>query len=106
MAFDRDAHKRKWNRERAQKNTSLVNRWKMTKGCKQCGYKKHPSALVLDHIDPMTKDRNKRNGRAYNPLWSKVRLKEELTKVQVLCACCHNIRTYEEEHYKFGGSGQ
>ena len=105
MTFDRDAHKREWNRQRAQKNTSLVNRWKMTKGCKQCGYKKHSSALVLDHLDQTTKDRNKRS-KSYNPLWSKDRLKEDLSKIQVLCANCHNIRTYEEEHYKFRGSGQ
>lgn len=100
MAFDRDEHKRKWNVARANKMQSLISRWKRRKGCACCGYNTHPAALVLDHIDPKTKDRNKRR-RAINHLWSKERVKSELAKIQVLCANCHNIRTFEERHFEF-----
>ena len=102
MAFNRDEHKKEWNRARQNKTVTLIGRWKMMKGCAHCGYKGHPSALVLDHVDPATKDRSKRaGGRAYNPLWSRARIKQELAKCQVLCANCSNIRTHEEKHYAY-----
>ena len=99
MSFNRAEHKKVWNRNRARRNTALIARWKKIKGCASCGFKEHHAALVLDHIDPSTKDRNKRT-KSYNPLWKKDRIKKELTKCQVLCANCHHVRTYEEEHFK------
>ncbi len=100
MAFDRDEHKRNWNNKRSRHNTAVINRWKIIKGCQLCGYKAHHAGLVLDHIDPETKDRNKRR-KAYNSLWKKTRIKEELGKCRVLCATCHNVHTYESNHYLF-----
>ena len=101
MAFNRDEYKKEWNKARHNKMVALISRWKMIKGCAVCGYKKHPCALVLDHIDPATKDRNGKSKRAYNPLWNKKRIKQELSKCQVLCANCSNIRSYEEKHYAY-----
>ena len=98
MTFDRDAHKREWNRKRQSYTIELLRRWKRSKGCSHCGYN-NPIALVLDHIDPATKDKNRKSGRAINPLWCKERIKKELALCQVLCANCHTIRTWEEEHF-------
>ena len=103
MAFNRDEHKRKWNQQRSRKVVDLVNRWKRTKGCACCGFNKHHAGLVLDHLDQTTKSRTTGRNRAYNPLWSRERLKDELAKCRVLCATCHYIHTYENEHYKFRG---
>jgi hypothetical protein len=43
-----------------QKNTThkscqFVNEYKLSRGCKVCGYNKHPAALELNHIDPSSK---------------------------------------------------
>ena len=83
-------------RKRRQHVYTLVGRWKMRKGCVLCGYiGKHPASLHLDHIDPSKK---KHKGSAFHPTWSTKRLKEELSKCQVLCANCHFERTFIEQH--------
>jgi hypothetical protein len=102
MAFDRREYKKLWDSKRAQKHSALIQRWKVFKGCAVCGYKKHFASLCLDHLDPAQKDRNARNNRAINMSWGKDRIKAELAKCQVLCANCHQERTWKEGHYKFG----
>ena len=98
--FDRKAFKKQWDKERRNHNNQLVKRWKVMKGCAQCGYKSHHAALVLDHIDPATKCSTlSKLRRSYNAAWSKDRLKQEIAKCQVLCANCHNVRTFEEGHH-------
>lgn len=104
VLFDRFEHKKKWNRTRSRFNKALIARWKIRKGCCICGYKTHHAGLVLDHMDPLTKDRNKRS-LSFNPLWKKERIKSELSKCQVLCATCHNVRSYQQQHYNFRSSG-
>lgn len=100
MGFDRKAYKRVWDKERKDHMRKLVQRWKRRKGCAVCGYKQHSAALVLDHIDPHTKCHGLKNTRqAYNPGWSISKLKDELSKIQVLCANCHQVRTYTEGHH-------
>lgn len=101
MAFNREEYKKAWDSKRQKQHTALIQRWKRIKGCAQCGYKGHFAALCLDHIDPNEKDRNKRGRRAINQKWGKDRIKAELSKCQVLCSNCHQVRTWEEEHYKF-----
>lgn len=98
--FDRKTFKKQWDKERRDHNNRLVKRWKLMKGCALCGYKKHPAALVMDHIDPSTKCPTLSNHRrSYNPSWSKDRLKQEMAKCQVLCANCHQVRTFDEGHH-------
>ena len=98
--FDRKTFKKQWDKERRDHNNRLVKRWKLMKGCAVCGYKKHPAALVMDHIDPTTKCPTLSNHRrSYNPAWSKDRLKQEMAKCQVLCANCHQVRTFDEGHH-------
>lgn len=91
---------RKRAREYRQKMRSLVGRWKMWKGCQQCGFKaKHSCQLDLDHIDPNTKT-YKGSHKAFDPGWSKKRIKAEIAKCVVLCKNCHSLRTYEERHWE------
>lgn len=100
MSFDRIEYKKGWDKARRDYTNRLVRRWKVMKGCCQCGFKGHFAALVLDHIDPMQKHPTlSKQRKSYNPVWSKDKLKEELSKVQVLCANCHQARTYNEEHH-------
>jgi len=100
MAFDRIAYKNKYNAERSKYNVDLIARWKRIKGCCQCGYKAHHAGLVLDHINPKEKDRTK-HGRAYNPGWGKNKIKNELAKCRVMCATCHQVHSYMNEHHSF-----
>jgi len=82
------------------KMTALVGRWKVIKGCcnEECsGFPKHRAALHLAHKEP--KLAHYKHSGAYKPWWSKKRIKEELAKCRVLCANCHSIETYDEEHY-------
>lgn len=98
--FDKKAYNTARHRTVYAHNTKLISRWKRMKGCSVCGYKKHPTALHLDHVDPSTKSKvSKYTYKALNYYWSKERIKQELAKCQVLCANCHAIRTYEERHY-------
>ena len=69
----------------------LLARYKLMKGCAECGYKKHQSALHFAHIDRSLKSHNKSNGVLYD--WSKDRIKAELKVCRVLCANCHAIET-------------
>lgn len=80
--------------EHRQEMRKLVNRWKCMKGCSECGFKGHHFQLDLDHVDPTTKTNNN-NHRAYEPSWSKERIKKELSLCVILCANCHRLKTYK-----------
>lgn len=81
-------------REHRAHTRSLVGRWKQMKGCSHCQTKGlHSCQYDLDHIDPSTKTRNG-NSRAFEPSWSLRKIKEELSKCQVLCKNCHALKTY------------
>lgn len=83
------------SREYKRKTSNLVKRWKLRKGCANCGFKaRHSVQLDIDHIIPKRKKTKDR--QAINTGWSRKRLKEELAKCQVLCANCHRLKTYED----------
>jgi hypothetical protein len=85
-------------RDHRQKIRKIVNRWKEIKGCSWCGFKGKHFQLDLDHIDKTSKA-NKGNSRAFEPSWSKVRVKVELAKCQVLCKNCHSLKTFSNEDH-------
>ena len=71
---------------------SLLARFKVIKGCVECGYNKCSFALHFDHIDKTDKH-NLNHNRAIEPRWSITRIKKELSKCQILCATCHAEKT-------------
>jgi len=71
----------------------LARRYKLLKGCAECGHKKHYAALHYNHLDPSTKKRNVSSCRTIKAV------KEEIRKCEVLCANCHAIKSTEEKHY-------
>lgn len=84
------------NRERKRHMSSLVKRWKLRKGCLNCDFKaEHSCQLDIDHIIPKLSKGKCR--QAINTGWSKKRMKEELSKCQVLCANCHRLKTYRDK---------
>ena len=91
------------NRKLRQYRASVIGRWKVIKGCQNPNCKGHPNhraALHLAHKTPAIKH-HKHSG-AYKPWWSWNRIKEELAKCTILCANCHAVETYDEEHYLLG----
>ena len=63
-----------------------LDKYKLARGCADCGYDEHPAGLDFDHVTG-TKKMNlssvKSLGAAY----------EEAKKCEVVCANCHRVRT-------------
>jgi hypothetical protein len=87
---------KEYNAKKLAQKREFVNKYKLERGCKLCGYKTHPVALELNHINPQTKEFSIAKRLASV---SMDRLKKELAKCEVLCANCHQIHTYENNHH-------
>ncbi|MCW6550346.1 hypothetical protein NFB56_16025 [Yersinia ruckeri] len=87
---------RKCQLKRTEENKKWIDDYKMSKGCVNCGYKQHASALDFDHIDRESKSFTigSRTGGL-----SKKRLAIEMKKCQILCANCHRIKTFENNEH-------
>lgn len=82
----------------------LIDNYKVSNGCSDCGYADHPAALHFDHRDPATKYRTAmgravhpadmiKAGRDGMPRYSWATILGELSKCDVRCANCHAERT-------------
>lgn len=70
-----------------------IRKYKMDRGCQECGYNKDPAALDLDHLD-----RSEKRGCLADAIyWRWEAIHEELAKCIVLCANCHRIKTMREK---------
>ena len=74
---------------------AYIRKYKMEKGCQECGYNKLPAALEFDHIDRSKKNFKLSQGHLYS--WD--RLITELENCIVLCAICHRQKTIEDKDY-------
>jgi len=74
-------------RARRTKIQEFINEYKVSTGCKDCGYNAHHVALDFDHITG-EKELNVCNAKSIE------QAKKEMEKCEVVCACCHRIRTY------------
>jgi len=102
--------RREYDRERRRRQhqygSRVLRKYKLMKGCRICGYKKHHAGLQFNHINPADKSFTRCKGTKHrsclsNKSKSKQRLKNEvLNKCEVLCSTCHSIVTYEEKHYQ------
>jgi 5-methylcytosine-specific restriction endonuclease McrA len=84
-------------REGRSRAVKLFNDYKVNTGCVKCGYNEHFAALEFDHIIPV-KLGFKRAGIKK----TKASLEKIINdpNVQVLCAICHRIKTWENGDYK------
>lgn len=104
---------RKYIRDRRYRR---INKYKIAKGCIDCGYNEHPKALCFDHIIREEKtellDASKSGGSNMSTLVCRITtvdkiknrqyLKElfaEIRKCEVRCQNCHSIKTWEERDY-------
>ena len=70
---------------------AFTDRYKMWKGCVDCGYKAHPQALHFDHLRDKVRDIATMVQRCV----SMKKLKDEIRKCEVRCANCHAVITTE-----------
>ena len=63
----------------------FISGYKLERGCSRCGYRKHPHALHLHHVDPADKEMAVSVIRKFG--WEKLRA--EIAKCEVICANCH-----------------
>ena len=87
LSPERKREKQMKANERAEKVREFIANYKIEKGCTDCGYKKHHSALEFDHIN---------GDKQINVCFAKSinQAKKEIEKCEVVCANCHRIRTY------------
>ena len=69
-----------------------LNKYKISKGCKICGYNEHPAALHFDHVIP--KEKYSEVSRLISS--SLKILIDEIRKCRVLCANCHFIHSHNQ----------
>lgn len=65
----------------------FLAKYKLEKGCKDCGFNKHHAALDFDHV---------LGEKKFNVCLAKSisQAKEEIKKCDVVCANCHRVRSY------------
>ena len=92
-----------------------INKYKIAKGCIDCGYNEHPKALCFDHIIREEKSElldTSKSGSNMSTLVCRITivdkiknrqyLKElfaEIRKCEVRCQNCHSIKTWEARDY-------
>jgi hypothetical protein len=73
-------------------NRARTDAIKMERGCADCGYRTNPVALGFDHL-PEFKKTHYISDMLGSFTWP--RIESEIAKCEVVCACCHAIRTQE-----------
>ena len=98
-------HRRDWYSRNAEKAKKAVverkrrlREWMNTKkeslSCSRCG-ESHPSCIQFHHTDPSEKDINL--AKAVSRGWSIKRMKQEISKCEVVCANCHFKEHWEDK---------
>ncbi len=77
-------------RERSAKLRAYVQAIKVERGCADCGYNTHPSALDFDHLPGHVKLGRLASMSCGSALQT---IHAEIDKCEVVCANCHRIRT-------------
>jgi len=70
-----------------------LRRYKLSRGCTDCGYKDHYAALELDHLPEFEKGFEISQAVWKLSIYSDEEFLAEFAKCEVVCANCHRIRT-------------
>lgn len=93
----RQTYQREWARARRRENKILAVA-RLGGCCVRCGYKENLAALEIDHL-VLRRRRLPDMGASQATQLRRGSLRVE--EVQLLCANCHAIKTYEEDRLKF-----
>jgi len=72
-------------RQKSTRRMYWINKYKIAKGCSQCGYNKHAVAIDFHHVGQKDYDLNKIKTHSLIKLFS------ELRRCILLCANCHRV---------------
>ncbi len=90
---DRREQYNAWRRKRREWFRAILRRYKVLKGCADCGYNAHHAALEFDHLPGYAKKCNiitlLDSGRKA--------MKAELAKCEVVCSNCHSMAHKRKE---------
>ena len=100
----KQAIKQRIKRERRMRH---LNRWRLSKGCEQCGWAEHIAGLQWAHKEPVLRNNSSKCKYARNQSLSDQpraiaggaklsTLMAAVRKHKILCANCHAIETYED----------
>jgi hypothetical protein len=65
--------------------------------CKRCGYNENINALQIDHIEPVLRKISERGLTTGTNMYRAIILGTvDLSTLQLLCANCHAIKSYED----------
>lgn len=89
MPYNCKEKKNEFFRKRYEKNKEIIHQYKIDKGCTDCGYNECQEALEFDHIMPRLR------GTVSSQMGKSMKvIMKEVARCEVVCANCHNIRTY------------
>ena len=89
------ANKKLYKKHLYNKVSNYLNNYKLSKGCRECGYNKSPYALEFHHRDRNSKCNNVSNIRKSS--WAQLdNIVKEVKKCDILCSNCHKILTKNE----------
>ena len=89
------ANKKLYKKHLYNKVSNYLNNYKLSKGCRECGYNKSPYALEFHHRDRNSKCNNVSNIRKSS--WVQLdNIVKEVKKCDILCSNCHKILTKKE----------
>lgn len=84
--------------ERADKKRKAIAKYKLEKGCVECGYNKDARALEFDHIENSGKPNSGKQRTVASMMYSAWEtILEEISKCEVVCCNCHAIRTLDRK---------
>lgn len=89
---DPEVH-RQYRINRQRENRRFIQEYKIEKGCADCQYREHHAGLEFDH----TGDNKSYNVGNMAPM-SRAKILEEISKCDVVCGTCHNIRTWNRRN--------
>ena len=99
-----NAFQRLWQKSQREKRKKKVVALLGGK-CKRCGYDTNIHALQIDHLELVRRSPQHRGGTSGAELYRKIVNGEiSISKVQLLCANCHCIKTNEEDRKNFSNS--
>jgi hypothetical protein len=82
-------------KKREAKIRDFLAEYKLSRGCRVCGFKEHHAALDFAHRDRKTKLGTISHSDVLR-WWSMERIQLEIEKCDVVCSNHHRIETYQE----------
>lgn len=98
--YDANERNKENNKKKIKKRKAFIDSIKLKAGCIDCGYAVHPEALQFDHLPGRIKEFEISRSHL-KPLRQVLK---EIDKCEIVCACCHAIRTHARRNLTIDSS--